>query len=139
MDVRNCRQCGRLFNYVGGQYRNLCPSCSSKLEDKFMEVKEYIEDHKDAQMNQISQDCDVSTRQLEQWIREERLRFSDDSPIGISCEMCGATIKSGRFCDNCKGALASQFDNVYHKEPERPAMEAKKAAYDRARMRFLDK
>ncbi len=139
MDVRNCRQCGRLFNYVGGQYRNLCPSCSSKLEDKFMEVKEYIEDHKDAQMSQISEDCDVSTRQLEQWIREERLRFSDDSPIGIACEMCGATIKSGRFCDNCKGTLASQFDSVYHKEPERPAMEAKKAAYDRARMRFLDK
>ena len=38
MDVRNCRQCGKLYNYIGGSYRNLCPSCIKQLEDKFMEI-----------------------------------------------------------------------------------------------------
>ena len=42
MDVRNCRQCGKLYNYIGGSYRNLCPSCIKQLEDKFVEIKEYI-------------------------------------------------------------------------------------------------
>ena len=94
MEVRNCKNCGRLYNYIGGAYR-LCPDCMKKLEEKFQEVKQYIEDNPRADMRDISENCDVSTRQIEQWIREERLSFSDDSPIGIACEVCGATIKTG--------------------------------------------
>ncbi len=92
MEVRNCKNCGRLYNYIGGAYR-LCPDCMKKLEEKFQEVKQYIEDNPRSDMRDISENCDVSTRQIEQWIREERLSFSDDSPIGIACEVCGATIK----------------------------------------------
>jgi methionyl-tRNA synthetase len=102
-----------------------------------MEVKQFIEDNKQAQMNDISEACGVSVRQLEQWVREERLRFSEDSPIGIACEMCGATIKSGRFCESCKSSLANQFDNAYEK-PSAPVHDRKKDARDSARMRFLD-
>ena len=36
MDVRNCKECGRLFNYIGGQ--RLCPACKDKLEEKFAQV-----------------------------------------------------------------------------------------------------
>ena len=46
MDVRNCRGCGRLYNYIGGSYRNLCPDCVRKLEEKFDIVKDYIEENK---------------------------------------------------------------------------------------------
>ena len=69
MDVRNCRGCGRLYNYIGGSYRNLCPDCVRKLEEKFDIVKDYIEENHSATMNQISEDCDVSVRQLEKWVR----------------------------------------------------------------------
>ena len=71
MDVRNCRGCGRLYNYIGGSYRNLCPDCVRKLEEKFDIVKDYIEENHSATMNQISEDCDVSVRQLEKWVREK--------------------------------------------------------------------
>lgn len=37
MDVRNCKGCGRLFNYYGGV--PLCKACKDKLEEKFQEVK----------------------------------------------------------------------------------------------------
>ena len=113
MDVRNCRVCGRLYNYIGGAYRNMCPSCVSSLEDKFQDVKVYINDNPMASISQISKDCDVSIKQIEQWIREERLYFSDDSPIGIECEVCGATIKSGKYCENCKSTMANQLGNMY--------------------------
>lgn len=103
MEVRTCRSCGRLFNYISGPTR--CPACMEALEKKFQEVKTYIWEHKDATIAQISEDMDVSTNQLRQWVREERLSFSDDSPVGLECEMCGATIKTGRFCANCKGKL----------------------------------
>ena len=43
MEVKNCKNCGRLYNYIGGVYR-LCPECMRKLEEKFQEVKDYIEE-----------------------------------------------------------------------------------------------
>ena len=62
MEVKNCKNCGRLYNYIGGVYR-LCPECMRKLEEKFQEVKDYIEDNPRADMREISEKCDVSTRQ----------------------------------------------------------------------------
>ena len=38
MNVRNCRNCGRIFNYVTGTV--ICPGCRDALEAKFQEVKE---------------------------------------------------------------------------------------------------
>ncbi len=40
MDVRNCRQCGRLFNYLSGP--QICPGAEMLLEEKFQQVKEYV-------------------------------------------------------------------------------------------------
>lgn len=136
MEVRNCRQCGKLYNYIGGNYRNMCPSCIQRLEDKFVEVKEYIRENVQATMPQISEACGVSTKQLEQWVREERLCFADDSPIGLECEGCGVTIKTGRFCDRCKMTMTNQLSNLYEKKV---VMNVKKDNRDNARMRFLDK
>lgn len=48
----------------------------------------------------VSEDNDVSVKQIKQWVREERLVFSEDSPLGLECEGCGTIIKTGRFCEN---------------------------------------
>ena len=40
MNARNCRKCGKLFNYVSGP--PICMACREALEKKFQEVKEYI-------------------------------------------------------------------------------------------------
>ena len=136
MDVRNCRGCGRLYNYIGGSYRNLCPDCVRKLEEKFDIVKDYIEENHSATMNQISEDCDLSVRQLEKWVHAERLCFADDSPIGIPCENCGKTIKSGRYCEACKNTLANQLGSMYAINYEE---DDEKDKNSRARMRYLDR
>lgn len=135
MDVRNCRGCGRLYNYIGGSYRNLCPDCIAKLEEKFAEVKQYIEEHRTAMINEVSAECEVSVKQIEQWIREERLCFADDSPIGLDCEVCGKTIKTGRFCDSCKGTMLNQFGSMYAR-PDNPTQ--RRRADASAKMRYLD-
>lgn len=137
MEVRNCRQCGRLYNYIGGSYKNLCPSCIKKIEEEFSVVKEFIEDNKEATMTDISEACEVSVKQLEQWVREERLCFSENSPIGIECEVCGATIKTGRYCEKCKSNMATQLGSMY--EHKSAPIDDHKATRDSARMRFLDK
>ena len=138
MDVRNCRQCGRLYNYIGGSMYNLCPDCIDKLEKKFTFVKEYIEqdENKNASIKQIAEDCDVTVKQLQQWIREERLTFSEDSPIGIPCEMCGKTIKSGKFCESCKQQMATNLGKMYRNEAPDPKPVRRKS--ERGKMRFRD-
>lgn len=100
MDVRNCRKCSKIFNYIGGP--QICPNCVKEQEDRFQAVKDYIKEHPNAPINEIADQCDVTSNQIRKWVREERLVFGDDSLIGIECEGCGVTIKSGRYCDKCK-------------------------------------
>ena len=107
MEIVSCKECGKLFNFIRGQ--RVCPACSRKLEDKFMEVKKYVREHPNVDVKELSEEMDVSVRQINRWVREERLVFSDDSPVGLPCESCGVTIKTGRFCDKCKAELATGF------------------------------
>ena len=137
MNVRNCKKCGKIFNYITGL--PICPACREGIEAKFQEVKEYIREHKSAaSIPEIAEACGVEANQIRQWVREERLTFGDDSPMGIECESCGAIIKSGRFCDNCKNSIAKGLiDAAGLSKKAEP--EAKKATRDAARMRFLDR
>lgn len=116
MDVRNCRGCGKLFNYIGGE--QLCPTCLKDLDVKFETVKQYIYDNPSASIQQISEENEVSIAQLKRWIREERLSFSEKSMIGLNCENCGTMIRTGRFCQACKDKLANTLGSVYRTEPE---------------------
>lgn len=137
MEVKNCRGCGRLYNYIGCGYL-LCPACMDELDKKFGEVKKYIQDNPRATMPQISEAMDVSIQQIERWVREERLTFADDSPIGIECESCGVTIKSGRYCAACKDQLQKGLGNMYREE--KPQIDRNKLRRDSTnRMRFLDR
>lgn len=135
MEVRNCRKCGRIFNYVLGA--PICPACREKTEEKFQEVKEFIRANKGASIPEISEVCQVETSQIHQWIREERLVFADDSPIGVNCENCGTMIKTGRFCDKCKAEMANTFRSSIQKPKVQPVV--KKDNRDNPRMRYLDK
>jgi len=134
MDVRNCRRCRAIFNYVVGP--PICPQCREQIEAKFQEVKNFVYANKRATVPVIAKECNVGISQIHTWIREERLVFADDSPIGIGCELCGATIKTGRFCAKCKSEVTNNLNSVISKrEPEQPMV--KKQERDPAKMRFL--
>ena len=133
MEITTCANCGRLFNYIRGD--RICTNCQKSLDDKFTEVKKYVRENPNVGINELSKEMDVSIRQIHRWVREERLVFSDDSPIGIPCECCGVTIKTGRFCEACKKQMANTFGNAIRKEH---APEPKRDPRERARMRFLD-
>lgn len=137
MDVRTCRSCGRLFNYLQGP--PICPACKKRLEEKFIQVRDYIREHESASIQQISDDNEVSVKQIKQWIREERLAFSDKSPVGIECENCGAMIRTGRFCEHCKSTLATALKDMYAMPPKDDVGSLGIRGRDKDRMRFLDK
>ncbi len=133
MEVRTCKHCKRLFNYLSGP--TLCPSCKDKLEDKFILVRDYIREHPHDGINEVAKANEVSTSQIRRWIREERLAFSDDADIGIDCEKCGKMIKSGRYCQACKDEMMGQMKDLYKSDKSIVSKKHREAA----RMRFLDK
>lgn len=135
MNVRNCRKCGRVFNYVSGP--PICIACREALEEKFQEVKAYIWDHSRASIPEVAAACDVTPNQIQQWLREERLELAEGSAISLSCENCGATIMTGRFCEKCKRDMAHELGSSIHK-PEAPKPKAKKDPRDNPKMRFLN-
>ena len=134
MNVKNCRRCGKIFNYVGGQ--PICPACKEELEKKFNDVKNYIRENPQSNISKICEDCEVDTNQLQQWIREERLVLSSDSGEGIPCEKCGTIIYSGKYCEKCKAELANGLSASIAKS-DAPKPEPKKDAKSSPAMRFL--
>ena len=144
MNVRNCVKCGKIFNYVAG--KPICPNCKKDLESHFKEVRDYIKRNPHASIAEVSENCETTVNQIKEWVREERLSFSKDSGIGIDCEGCGKTIKTGRFCDDCKKTLSDDLRNASRRvEPEKKAMdnpfakEAQKKKDGDARLRFSNK
>lgn len=135
MEIISCKNCGRLFNYLHGP--RVCPACAKKLEDKFLEVKKYVRENPHVDIHELSTVMEVSISQINRWVREERLVFSDDSPVGIPCENCGATIKTGRFCDSCKMQLQNGLRDAAGLNRKREP-EAKKRQATSNKMRFLD-
>ena len=134
MNLRNCARCGKMFNYVSGQ--PICEPCKKAIEEDFQKVKQYIADNPRAGLRQIAEDNEVSTKQIQQWIREERLMFTADSPLQIQCENCGETIQTGRFCAKCKAKMANNLTDTFAKPKpvlQQPVKQEKKAG-----MRFLD-
>jgi ribosomal protein L32 len=115
----------------------MCEACKAALEDKFQEVKEYVRNNKEAYINQIAEDCDVSVKQIKQWIREERLILTENSNVYIECENCGAAIRMGRFCEDCKNKMRGDLRSMYEAESTEAPKDYFKAG-NKNKMRFLD-
>ncbi len=133
MDVRNCKSCGKVFNYIGGQ--PLCPQCLKAMDDKFDDVKKYVYDHPGCGIQEVSEAMEVSVATIRRWLKEERLAFSEQSDIALNCENCGKRILTGRFCKECKNAMAHNLGNMYQTKVEEPKYERKKIEN---KMRFLE-
>lgn len=137
MDVKNCRKCGKLFNYISGM--PICQGCKEKNEEVFQKVKKYIRENPRADIREVSMECEVEIGQIQQWIREERLEFTDDSPIKLPCENCGAMIRAGKYCEKCKSSMARNLSSAIEKPKMVVTATPKKQDDHNNRMRFLDK
>lgn len=124
MELKVCKGCRRLFHYIYGP--ELCQNCiklgtienkddkanTSKViakrvvmedEMKYVQVKDYIMANPGATVAQIAEVNDIAPTKLLDWVRNDRLEFSDSSvDAWFKCEKCGTKIKSGRFCNRCK-------------------------------------
>ncbi len=135
MDVRNCVRCGKIFNYITGQ--PICVDCKKELEKKFTDVKQYLRENTHASIHEVAEANQVDIRQIKQWIREERITFAEDSLVGIECERCGTTIRTGRFCAKCKSEVAGNLESLTQsRASEAPKINLNISPEEENRLRF---
>jgi len=107
MDVRVCKRCNKMFQYVAGNI--VCPKCKQKEEEIFQVVKEYLRKNPGAGMNVVSEATEVSIALIESFLRQGRLEVSANSAITLTCESCGSKIFTGRFCSKCSSNLVGEL------------------------------
>lgn len=135
MEVRNCKICNKLFQYIGGV--PFCPVCREGIEKRFADVKEYIYSNPGVSISEVSEKLDVPVKQIRQWIKEERLMLTAPSPDGVLCEQCGVPICSGRYCASCKRRLLNSLDSVSN-HPKKNYASHERKNRDGEKMRFLN-
>jgi len=109
MDIRQCARCSKLFHYMGN--RN-CPECVRALDDIFLEVRNYLDDHPGANMDDVCVACEADEDDVLRWLREGRLILSSESASLLKCQVCGTPIKSGRYCDTCAAKVIGQLEST---------------------------
>jgi len=101
VSVRNCPECGRLFDFV---FVNMCPECLEKEESCTKVVRDYLEENPASKISKVSEATGVSAKtiirmlksgMLEDVCREKNIKL-------LTCERCGEPISDGRFCRKCR-------------------------------------
>lgn len=99
-DVRNCRRCNKIFNYLGGP--PICFDCKQQDEENFKRVKEYLYDNPKASLFEVSKELEISVQQIRAYLKEGRLEIiGAGGNMFLECERCGKSIATGRFCESC--------------------------------------
>ncbi|MGE5605494.1 MAG: MerR family transcriptional regulator [Bacteroidota bacterium] len=108
MDIRNCKRCGSIYNYNGSA---VCNNCAKQEQEDFDKVREYLFEHPNSPAAEISQAIGVEIKVISRFLKEGRLRLEGEkgSDSLLTCEKCGQTINSGRFCENCLQEIQTGF------------------------------
>lgn len=110
-DVRNCKRCGKIYNYIGGV--PLCHDCKKQDEDDFKRVKNYLYDNPMASIVDVSRELEISVQRIKNYLKQGRLEIiGGDGNMILECELCGRSIRTGRFCEECTNALSKDIKST---------------------------
>lgn len=106
-----CEHCGckELIKEAVGIYR--CERCGRENYDDYQTIRNYLEKAGATSSVMIERATGVPRRIIEYFFREEYLEIPKHSPIRLSCERCGAPIRTGTLCDKCKAGPKQQSKN----------------------------
>ena len=106
-----CEACGGVMVFKGvGEYK--CEDCGKAAYDDYGKVRNYIEGHKGATTIEVENATGVSQKSIRRMLKEDRLEVTADSRTFLMCELCGTSIRSGRFCVKCLGLVNKQCEDM---------------------------
>jgi hypothetical protein len=98
MELSKCVRCDRLFTKV--KYP-VCPACQPAEDREIREVQNFIRDHPQCTLAEVSDTLNVYLEDMERWIGDGRLTLVVRDPSQLKCVFCGVPILTGRICAEC--------------------------------------
>jgi hypothetical protein len=96
----------------------VCPDCVKAEEASFQKLKDYLDDHPENNITTVSRETGVPIKRILKYIQEGRIEMS----MGISgdnlltCARCGASIKMGSMCDECRTKYNSTIQELQQEQ-----------------------
>lgn len=109
MELSNCPRCGRLFAKA---FRDLCPACLKEIEQEYERCVAYLREKRQAAMQELSEETEVSVRQITQFIKEGRISVYQAPNLTYECELCGSPIREGHMCESCRTRLIRDMNEA---------------------------
>ena len=110
-----CAECGGIMVFKGvGEYK--CEKCGSVGYDDYGKPRNYIEHHPGATMAEVASETGVAQKAIRSMIKECRLEIAPSSNVFMRCEICGTTIRFGRFCTKCETAHHREIEERARKK-----------------------
>ena len=103
MSLANCPRCGHVYLQVPNSVA-LCPACLKKEEEDYKKVFQLFSEKPSATAQEISNETGVELKEIFRFVRENRLQLVK-SDAALKCEKCGAPVRAGKICENCRKKL----------------------------------
>lgn len=98
-----CGYCGGDLEKISrGVYR--CKKCGRENYDYFQTVRNFLRKYGAKPVIIIERETGVPRHVIEQFVSDEYLEIPKLEPMRLSCVKCGASIRTGTLCENCKNA-----------------------------------
>lgn len=108
MDFKYCSRCKKMYT-VGNL--KLCAECIRELDDYMIVIRDFLDEHKWANLTMVADGTGIDERDLLYLLRSERLVLNE-ADASFRCESCNKPIRKGRFCDECKQNMGNSFADV---------------------------
>ncbi|MCD9022301.1 flagellar protein [Cohnella silvisoli] len=109
MNLVYCPRCNKLYAKT---IREMCNNCYNELEKDYERCVQYLRENKGLNIQQLSDDTEISIKQITRWIREGRISLLNAPNLSYPCETCGTLIRDGHMCDSCKARLQRDVRNA---------------------------
>ena len=102
-----CGYCGGDLEKISrGVYR--CKKCGRENYDYFQTVRNFLRQYGAKPAIIIERETGVPRHVIEQFVSDEYLEIPKLEPMRLSCVKCGASIRTGTLCENCKNAQSQK-------------------------------
>jgi flagellar operon protein (TIGR03826 family) len=113
MNIVNCPRCGKIF---ARGMKDICPQCAREIDQEYETCVKYLRENKGATIHEVSNETEVSVKQITKFIKEGRISLYNAPNMGYPCEVCGIVIREGGMCEECRKRLASDVNAVKEKD-----------------------
>ena len=105
MNIITCSLCKKPFQTLGSR---ICVPCLERIDKDFITVRDYIYEHKHANIDVVAEETEVPKQIILHLLKEGRLTIDDPGGGGVLfCEACKKPINTGRMCAECKDKVAN--------------------------------